>query len=218
MSTLIASLGAGEHEGPVVAPTPNPPCPGFGTFGGQILVADEEGGGINAIGPPPTYTVTHNIFDWPNGFQPTPEALAFVPCSLCTYCGYAFFQTSQQSPALVTSMFAYLPGDFLNLADSLLVTLESDQRIVRVAFQAGNYATTVFDTPPALTYWRAPLSLTATSLRLHRLLHLLRPLRRPQQPQPHLHLHLQLRLRLLQPPRLRQRLLLRQLLRLRLRG
>jgi len=141
--TQIASAVGDEIEGPVVAPM------SFGPFGGQILVADEGNGVINAIGPPPTYTVTPNIFNYPGQFEPTPEALAFIPeGTLCTFCGFAFFQTSQQNPPGLPSMFAYPPTDFTGLGGSLLITLESDQRIVRVQFQAGNYVTTVFDNPP----------------------------------------------------------------------
>jgi len=140
--TQIASGVGEEIEGPVVAPA------SFGTFGGQILVADEAAGVISAIGPPPTYTVTHNIFNYQND-QPTPEALAFVPDQpLCTFCGFAFFQTSQQGAAGQPSMFAYPPSDFTNLSGSLIVTLESDQRILLVQNLAGNYSTTIFDNPP----------------------------------------------------------------------
>ena len=140
--TQIASAVGEEIEGPVVAPA------SFGTFGGQILVADEAAGVISAIGPPPTYTVTHNIFNYQND-EPTPEALAFVPDQpLCTFCGFAFFQTSQQGAAGQPSMFAYPPSDFTNLSGSLIVTLESDQRILLVQNLAGNYSTTIFDNPP----------------------------------------------------------------------
>src|SRR6185437_10610145 len=72
-------------------------------------------------------------------------------------------------------------------------------------------------TPPALTYWRAPVSSTATSLRLQlrlRLRLLLRQHLRLQlllhsRQQLRRHLPLQLRQRLLQLPRLRLRLRLR---------
>src|SRR6266478_4789658 len=145
--TQIATGVGAEAEGPVVAPV------AFGTFGGQILVADEGGGAINSVentNPPNNgpYIVHHNIFNWPSNFQPTPEHLSFVPETLCTFCGFAYFQSSQQNSAGFPSMFAYPPTDFTGLANSLIVALESDQRIVRVEFQAGNYATTVFDFPP----------------------------------------------------------------------
>src|SRR5881392_1053830 len=51
-------------------------------------------------------------------------------------------------------------------------------------------------TPPALTYWRAPLSLTATSLRLHRRRRLQRRLRLQLHLQPQRHLRLQRHLQL----------------------
>jgi hypothetical protein len=146
---LAHASSGGEIEGPVVAPL------SFGTgpnqFGGQILVADEDIGEVNAIkndGPPAT--VTHNIFNWPGFLEPSPEALTFVPQpqDMCTYCGFAFFQSSQQNPAGAPSVFAYPPSDFTGLAGGLLVTLESNQRIALVQLIAGNYVTSIFDNPP----------------------------------------------------------------------
>src|SRR5947208_2292182 len=62
--TQINALPAGdETEGPVVAPA------SFGQFGGQILVADEGAGRVNAIDN--LGIVTFNVFNWPNAFQPT---------------------------------------------------------------------------------------------------------------------------------------------------
>src|SRR5437667_3547600 len=131
--THINTASAGtEIEGPVVAPT------SFGQFGGQILVADEDAGRVNAIDA--AGNVTFNVFNWPGAFEPTPEGLAFVPSTLCTFCGFAFFQASQQSPAGFPSMFAYPPSDFTGLGGSLIVTLEQDQRIALVQNLAGNYA------------------------------------------------------------------------------
>ena len=183
-------------------------------------------GEVNAIkndGPPAT--VTHNIFNWPGDFEPSPEALTFVPQpqDMCTYCGFAFFQASQQNPAGAPSVFAYPPTDFNGLGGSLLVTLESNQRIAVVQFLAGNYSTTVFDNPPGSNILEGnsfvdcdvptptPTSTPTATLPLQ--LRLLQPPRQRLLQPP--------RQRLLQPPRqrllqqLRQRLL--QLLRLRLR-
>jgi hypothetical protein len=146
---LAHASSGGEIEGPVVAPL------SFGTgpnqYGGQILVADEDIGEVNAIkndGPPAT--VTHNIFNWPGFLEPSPEALTFIPTPdhMCTYCGFAFFQSSQQNPAGAPSVFAYPPSDFAGLSGGLLVTLESDQRIALVQLIAGSYVTTIFDNPP----------------------------------------------------------------------
>jgi hypothetical protein len=139
------TLNAGdEPEGPVVAPL------SFGPFGGQILVADEGAAAVNAIDS--AGNVTHNIFNWPGFFEPTPEALSFIPLpqDMCTFCGFAFFQTSQQNAAGNPSMYAYPPSDFTGLGGSLLVTLEEQQRIILVQFLAGNYTTSVFDEPPAV--------------------------------------------------------------------
>ena len=74
----VNTTDAGEEiEGPAVA------LLSFGPFGGQILVADEDGGGVNAIDS--FGNVTLNIFNWPGSFEPTPEGLAFIPEGpLCT--------------------------------------------------------------------------------------------------------------------------------------
>jgi hypothetical protein len=138
-----AASPGGEIEGPAVAPSP-----GFGPFSGQILVADEGNSEINAIkndGPPGT--VTHNIFNFGGGVGITPEGVTFVQ-EECTYCGFAFFQSSQQSPPGFPSMFAYPPTDFTGLAGSALVPLEQGQQILLVQFLGGNYVTSVFDNPP----------------------------------------------------------------------
>jgi hypothetical protein len=70
------------------------------------------------------------------------------PQDICTFRGFAFFQTSQQTPGGVPSLFAYPPTDFAGLGGSVLVTLEQGQRIALVQFIAGNYVTSIFDNPP----------------------------------------------------------------------
>ncbi len=142
-----AASAGGEIEGPAVAPSPS-----FGTYGGQILVADEGNSEINAIDFQAGHAVTHNIFNFGGGVGLTPEGVTFIQ-EQCTHCGpvgdgFAFFQSSQQSPPGFPSMFAYPMSDFTGLAGDALVPLEQGQQILRVHFNGVNYVTSVFDNPP----------------------------------------------------------------------
>jgi Predicted solute binding protein len=132
-----------DTEGLAVTPD------GFG-LNGTILIGDEGAQRVNAVdntGPPAG--VMYNIFNWPSGFQPTPESLIFVPpAPRCTFCGFTMFLASQQSPVGFPSMFAYPDSDFTGLDGQLIISMEQDQRVALVQFLAGNYVTSVFDNPP----------------------------------------------------------------------
>ena len=79
-------LGRHPHiEGPAVVPV------SFGPFGGQILVADDVNGVVDAIGPDDT--VTLNAFNWVSPDWAGAESVQVIPSNPCPNCsGGAFFQ------------------------------------------------------------------------------------------------------------------------------
>src|SRR5216117_4518964 len=76
--TLIADLSGTTQtvEGPAVAPT------SFGTYAGQILVADELYQGFGAVHAIDSYgTVSYEVFDWYGA-----EAVVVIPSAQCALC------------------------------------------------------------------------------------------------------------------------------------
>jgi hypothetical protein len=134
----IATVNAGEIEGPAVVPQ------SFGPLGGQLLVADEGFSALHAIrnnnppGPGP-YSVTLNVFT-----HPTAEGVFVVPQTPCTFCtgpnAGAFFQAIQDGQQIWKTPLA----DFAGLGGDVLVTSETTGNTVSIHWNGTQYVESLF--------------------------------------------------------------------------
>ena len=127
--TLIADTMT-NLEGPAVVPL------SFGTYSGQILVADEVAGQVHAIKN--TGAVIHNVFNWPGA-----EAVLVIPTTQSTYCsGGAFFQAIEN----FDTIYQYAPADFAGLGGNILVPSEFGHGTALITWDRSNniYNTTNF--------------------------------------------------------------------------
>jgi hypothetical protein len=127
-----------ENEGPAVAPSP-----GFGPFGGQILVTNDNDA-VNAIRN--DGFVTLNAFFI--GAGTGPEDVQVIPDTLCQYCGTngTFFQAIEAGGfGSFPGLYEYFPIDFSSFPGDILVPCEGNSQIVRIHFNGSSYDMFFFD-------------------------------------------------------------------------
>ena len=108
--TFIADA-ATHLEGPAIPPL------SFGPYGGQILAADEDSGGVHAIDN--TGNITYDVFS-----NYGAEGVLVIPSAPCTFCdgGGAQFQAIQNFQS--GNVYQYPLTDFTGLGGNILVTSE----------------------------------------------------------------------------------------------
>jgi hypothetical protein len=115
-----------ENEGPAVAPSP-----GFGTYGGQILVTNDNDA-VNAIRSDGFVTLNAFVIGAGTG----PEDVQVIPETPCPYCsGGYFFQTVETSAGFGTFQGLYeypTLTDFSSFPGDILVPCEGNSQIVRI--------------------------------------------------------------------------------------
>ena len=132
--TFIAD--AGTHlEGPAIPPL------SFGPYGGQILAADEDSGGVHAIDN--AGNITYDLFS-----NYGAEAVLVIPSAPCTFCdgGGAQFQAIQNFQS--GNVYQYPLTDFAGLGGNILVTSEFGGGTALVTWDGANYNTVFFDDIP----------------------------------------------------------------------
>ena len=137
---LVANLGLGvaDYEGPAVAPM------SFGTYAGQLLVADEDNGVVHAIasgGPENPGTVTPNVFHFfgAEGVVVIPD----TPCSFGSSNAVLLSALQQQN-----SIFKLSSSDFTGagLGGDILIVSEEGAGILREHWNGSGYDESPFDT------------------------------------------------------------------------
>ena len=132
--TFIAD--AGTHlEGPAIPPL------SFGPYGGQILAADEDSGGVHAIDN--AGNITYDLFS-----NYGAEGVLVIPSAPCTFCdgGGAQFQAIQNFQS--GNVYQYPLTDFAGLGGNILVTSEFGGGTALVTWDGANYNTVFFDDIP----------------------------------------------------------------------
>ena len=135
---LVATLPINiEHEGPAVAPSPS-----FGTYGGQILVTNDNDA-VNAIRN--DGFVTLNAFV--TGAGTGPESVQVIPQTLCTFCANGtFFQAVEAGGfGSFPGLYEYFPIDFAGLGGDILVPCEGNSQFVRIHWNGSSYDMFFFD-------------------------------------------------------------------------
>jgi len=135
---LVATLPINiENEGPAVAPSPS-----FGTYGGQILVTNDNDA-INAVRN--DGFVTLNAFV--TGAGTGPESVQVIPQTLCTFCSNGtFFQAVERgSFGSYPGLYEYFPADFAGLGGDILVPCEGNSQFVRIHWNGSSYDMFFFD-------------------------------------------------------------------------
>jgi hypothetical protein len=117
-------------EGPVVAPLT------FGTFAGQILAANDDGGKVWAIKNDGTFTLA---FSWAGA--ESVHVIPPVPCPFATT-GKAFFSALQQENQVV----AFPTTDFVGFGGDVIVTSETGHGITKIHWNGSGYNQMTFDT------------------------------------------------------------------------
>jgi hypothetical protein len=143
--TPIATLPINiELEGPAVAPSP-----GFGPFGGQILVTNDNDA-VDAIRNDGFVTLNAFVIGAGTG----PEDVQVIPETPCPFCsGGYFFQTVETSQGFGTFQGLYeypTLTDFSAFPGDILVPCEGNSQIVRIHFNSVSnaYETSFFDILP----------------------------------------------------------------------
>src|SRR6266576_1406738 len=135
---LVATLPINiENEGPAVAPSPS-----FGTYGGQILVTNDNDA-VNAIRN--DGFVTLNAFV--TGAGTGPESVHVIPQTLCTFCANGtFFQAVEAGGfGSFPGLYEYFPADFAGFGGDILVPCEGNSQIVRIHWNGSSYDMFFFD-------------------------------------------------------------------------
>ena len=135
---LVATLPINiENEGPAVAPSPS-----FGTYGGQILVTNDNDA-VNAIRN--DGFVTLNAFV--TGAGTGPESVHVIPQTLCTFCSNGtFFQAVEAGGfGSFPGLYEYFPADFAGFGGDILVPCEGNSQIVRIHWNGSSYDMFFFD-------------------------------------------------------------------------
>ncbi len=135
---LVATLPINiENEGPAVAPSPS-----FGTYGGQILVTNDNDA-VNAIRN--DGFVTLNAFV--TGAGTGPESVQVIPQTLCTFCSNGtFFQAVEAGGfGSFPGLYEYFPADFAGFGGDILVPCEGNSQIVRIHWNGSSYDMFFFD-------------------------------------------------------------------------
>src|SRR5437867_1321941 len=125
-SALVATLPINiENEGPAVAPSPS-----FGTYGGQILVTNDNDA-VNAIRNDGFVTLNAFFIGAGSG----PESVQVIPDQLCQFCGTngAFFQAVETGCCgAFPGLYEYFPADFTAFPGDILVPCEGNDQTVRI--------------------------------------------------------------------------------------
>src|SRR6266478_2164760 len=133
-----------ENEGPAVAPSP-----GFGTYGGQILVTNDNDA-VNAIRNDGFVTLNAFVIGAGTG----PESVQVIPNQLCPFCtnqpnGYYFQAVEAGSFGSFPGLYAYpTVTDFSSFAGDILVPCEGDSQTVRIHWNGSSYDMFFFDVIP----------------------------------------------------------------------
>ena len=135
-------------ENPAVVPR------GFGPFGGQLWVSDEDypdtistvPGAIHAIDS--GGNVTLDVVEWQGA-----EQVLVIPDNPCTFCsGGALFQAITLNEQGPYGIYQYFPASFAGLGGNVLVPSEAANGTGLVQFDGTNYVTSVFDMIPGATF------------------------------------------------------------------
>jgi hypothetical protein len=135
--TLIADTGFQTIKGPAVVPA------GFGTYGtyaGQLLVADDFYGAVHAIDG--SGHVTPNVFTWDGA-----GAIVVIPSATCTFCNgtpnpSVYFQAIENLGAI----YQYPQTDFTGVSGgSILVASTSGKGSTLITWDGSNYNENFFD-------------------------------------------------------------------------
>jgi hypothetical protein len=146
---FITSNGRPSHlENPAVVPR------GFGPFGGQLWVTDEDypdtvstvPGAVHAIDS--NGNVTLDVVEWHGA-----EAVLVIPDNPCTFCSDgALFQAITLNEQGPVGIYQYFPADFSGLGGNVLVPSEEGVGTALVTFNGTNYVTSFFDNIPGGTF------------------------------------------------------------------
>jgi MBG domain (YGX type) len=131
--TLIADTGFQTIKGPAVVPS------AFGTYGGQLLVADDFNGAVHAIDG--SGNVTYDVFDWSGA-----GAIVVIPSATCAFCNDTsnpgvYFQAIEN----LAAVYQYPPTDFTGSGGSILVASTSGAGSNLITWDGSKYNGNFFD-------------------------------------------------------------------------
>jgi hypothetical protein len=139
----------GEIENPAVVPR------GFGPFGGQLWVSDEEypntvstiPGALHAMDSGGNATL--DVVEWQDA-----EGVLVIPQNLCTFCqnNGTLFQAITLNELGPYGIYQYFPVDFTGLGGDVLIPSEGGAGTALVQFDGTNYVTSFFDSIPGGTF------------------------------------------------------------------
>ena len=139
----------GEIESPSVVPR------GFGPFGGQLWVSDEDYPNTSTTVPGAVHAMdsggnaTLDVVEWHAA-----EGVVVIPQNLCTFCqnNGTLFQAITLNELGPYGIYQEFPADFTNLGGNVLVISESSDGTALVQFNGTNYVTSFFDNIPGGTF------------------------------------------------------------------
>src|ERR1051325_256782 len=138
----------GEIENPAVVPR------GFGPFGDQLWVSDEDYPNTSTTVPGALHAmdsngnVTLDVVEWHGA-----EGVHVIPPNPCTFCsGGEFFQAITLNEQGPYGIYQEFPADFTGLGGNVLVPSESSDGTALVQFNGSNYVTSFFDNIPGGTF------------------------------------------------------------------
>ena len=139
----------GEIENPAVVPR------GFGPFGGQLWVSDEDYPNTSTTVPGALHAMdsggnaTLDVVEWHGA-----EAVLVIPQNLCTFCAQngTLFQAITLNEQGPYGIYEYFPADFTGLGGNVLVPSETGNGTALVQFNGTNYVTSFFDNIPGGTF------------------------------------------------------------------
>ncbi len=139
----------GEIENPAVVPR------GFGPFGGQLWVSDEDYPNTSTTVPGALHAMdsggnaTLDVVEWQDA-----EGVLVIPQNLCTFCqnNGTLFQAITLNELGPYGIYEYFPVDFTGLGGNVLVPSEGANGTALVQFNGTNYVTSFFDSIPGGTF------------------------------------------------------------------
>jgi hypothetical protein len=131
--TLIANTGFQTIKGPAVVPAM------FGTYSGQLLVADDLNDAVHAIDS--TGQVTPNVFTWAGA-----GAVVIVPSATCTLCSNnpnhgVYYQAIEN----LNAIYQYQSTDFTVSGGGILVASTTGAGSNLITLDGANYTQNFFD-------------------------------------------------------------------------
>jgi hypothetical protein len=143
----------GEIESPAIVPR------GFGPFGGQLWVSDEEYPNTSTTVPGALHAMDSNgnatldVVEWHGA-----EGVVVIPQNICVFCQYTqtpqgtLFQNITLNEQGPYGIYQYFPADFTGLMGNVLVPSETGNGTALVQFNGTNYVTSFFDNIPGGTF------------------------------------------------------------------